>query len=84
MVAVFDVKEEEGSCHEHAQDSDGRQDAVERDVYLPALQTHKRPILRRFNTYESHDGSQSVTLGVISKNVISEKAFNISLCNLND
>ncbi len=78
MVTVFDVKEEEGSPHEHAQDSDGRQDAVEGDIYLPALQTHKRPILRRFNTYKSHDGSQSVSLRVTFKNVTYEIAFDIS------
>lgn len=78
VVAVFDVKEEEGSRHEHAQDSDGRQDAVEGDIYLPALQTHKCPILWRFNTYKSHNGSQSASLRVTSKNVTSEKTFKIS------
>ena len=47
MVAVLDVEEEEGPCHEHAQYGDGGQDAVEGHVDVAPLQTHKCTILGR-------------------------------------
>lgn len=37
VVSVFDIEEEEGACHEHAQDSDGRQDAVKWYIDMAAL-----------------------------------------------
>lgn len=37
VVAVLDVEEEEGPRHEHAQDGDGGQDAVERHVDVAPL-----------------------------------------------
>lgn len=49
MVAVLDVEEEEGAGHEHAQYGDGGQDAVEGNVDVATLQTHKRTILGRLH-----------------------------------
>lgn len=37
VIAVLDVEEEESPCHEHAQDGDGGQDAVERHVDVAPL-----------------------------------------------
>lgn len=37
VVSVFNVEEEEGACHEHAQDSDSGQDAVKWYVDMAAL-----------------------------------------------
>lgn len=37
VIAVLDVEEEEGPRHEHAQDGDGGQDAVERHVDVAPL-----------------------------------------------
>lgn len=45
MISVLDVEEEEGAGHQHAQDGDGGQDAVERHVDVAPLQTHKCPVL---------------------------------------
>lgn len=50
VVAVFNVKEEEGTSHDHAKYGDGRQNAVQRDVDMAALKTNKRPILWRLHT----------------------------------
>lgn len=52
MIPILDVEEQEGPGHEHAQYSDGGQDAVERHVDVAPLQTHKRPILRWLYTYK--------------------------------
>lgn len=49
MVAVLDVEEQEGPCHEHAQDGDGGQDAVKENVDVAPLQTHKSTILGRLH-----------------------------------
>lgn len=57
MVAVFDIKEQKGSCHEHAQDGDGGQDAVQWHVDVPTLQPHKRPIFGGFDTWEREENS---------------------------
>lgn len=45
VVSVLDVEEEEGAGHQHAQDGDGGQDAVERHVDVAPLQTHKGAVL---------------------------------------
>lgn len=37
VIAVLDVEEEEGPRHEHAQDGDGGQDAVERHIDVAPL-----------------------------------------------
>lgn len=37
MIAVLDVEEQERPCHEHAQDGDGGEDAVEGHVDVAAL-----------------------------------------------
>lgn len=52
MVSVFDVEEEKGSSHEHAQYGDGGQDAVEGHIYVAPLWTHDCAILWRFHTYK--------------------------------
>lgn len=51
MVAILDVEEQEGPSHEHAQDGDGGQDAVQGYVDVAPLQTHKRTILGRLQTF---------------------------------
>lgn len=52
MIAVLDVEEQESACHEHAQDGDCGQDAVEGHIDVAPLQTYKCAILRRLHTLE--------------------------------
>lgn len=55
MVAILNVKEQEGPRHEHAQYGDGGQDAVQGHVDVTALQTHKRTIFGRLHTCEGEE-----------------------------
>lgn len=50
VVSILDVEKEESSGHEHAQDGDGGQDAVKRNVDVPSLRMNKCLIFGRLHT----------------------------------
>lgn len=52
MVSVLDVKEKERSSHEHAQNSDGGENAVKRHVDVASLWSLKRTIPGRLDPYD--------------------------------
>lgn len=62
VIAVLDVEEEESPSHEHSQDGDGGQDAVEGHVDVAPLQTHKGAILGRLHPWETVRQSQILSI----------------------
>lgn len=55
LIPVLDIEEEKRARHDHAQDGEGRQDAVQREGDLPQLLQDDGLVFRRFGPWKAKE-----------------------------
>lgn len=80
LIAVLDVEEEERARHDHAQDREGRQDAVQRQGDLPQLLQDDGLVFRRLGSCKAEEKTSAEPGAQSAREHLRLGALDIATC----